>query len=122
MPAVQNVLVVGGGAAGAASAMLLAEQGVAVEVVEAKPDVTALGSGITLQGNALRVLRRLGVWEQVSAKGYAFDDLGIRAPDPNGTVVAEFPDARTGGPDLPATLGMYLPAATITISANGTLI
>ncbi|MFB9319340.1 FAD-dependent monooxygenase [Cryptosporangium minutisporangium] len=109
MPAVQNVLVVGGGAAGAASAILLAEQGVAVEVAEANPDVTTLGSGITLQGNALRVLRRLGVWEQVSAKGYAFNDLGIRAPDPHGTVVAEFPDARTGGPELPATLGMYRP-------------
>ncbi|SHM72927.1 FAD-dependent monooxygenase [Cryptosporangium aurantiacum] len=109
MPAVQNVLVVGGGAAGAASAILLAERGIAVEVVELKPDVTALGSGITLQGNALRVLRQLGVWEKVSAKGYAFNDLGIRAPDPNGTVVAEFPDARTGGPELPATLGMYRP-------------
>ena len=109
MPAVANVLVVGGGAAGAAAAVLLAERGVAVDVAEAKPAINALGSGITLQGNALRVLRRLGVWEQISAKGYAFNDLGIRAPDPNGTIVAEFPDARTGGPDLPATLGMYRP-------------
>jgi 2-polyprenyl-6-methoxyphenol hydroxylase-like FAD-dependent oxidoreductase len=31
---------------------------------------------------------------------------GIRAPDPAGTVIAEIPDARTGGPDLPAVLGM----------------
>ena len=31
---------------------------------------------------------------------------GIRAPDPAGTVLAEIPDARTGGPDLPAVLGM----------------
>ncbi len=65
MPAVRNVLVVGAGVAGAASAILLAEQGVAVDVVELKADISAIGSGITLQGNALRVLRQLGVWEQV---------------------------------------------------------
>ncbi|MEL7977966.1 FAD-dependent oxidoreductase [Isoptericola sp. F-RaC21] len=109
MPAVRSVLVVGGGAAGCATAILLAEAGVQVDVVEARPDVPATGSGITLQGNALRVLRDLGVWEPVSAAGYAFDSLGIRAPDPAGTLVAEIPDVRTGGPDLPATLGMSRP-------------
>ncbi|WIM98761.1 FAD-dependent monooxygenase [Actinoplanes oblitus] len=110
MPAVRNVLVVGGGAAGAAAAILLAEGGVAVDLVDLKPDVSALGSGITLQGNALRVLRRLGVWDRVRAEGYAFDTLGLRAPDPAGTLIAELTDIRTGGPDLPATLGMYRPA------------
>ena len=63
MPAVNNVLVVGGGLAGAATAIHLAEAGVAVDLIEIKPDVAALGSGITLQGNALRELRaarRLG--------------------------------------------------------------
>ncbi|GGN41972.1 2-polyprenyl-6-methoxyphenol hydroxylase-like FAD-dependent oxidoreductase [Actinoplanes campanulatus] len=109
MPAVRNVLVVGGGAAGAAAAILLAEGGVTVDLVDLKPDVAALGSGITLQGNALRVLRRLGVWEQVEAEGYAFDTLGLRAPDPAGTLIAELTDIRTGGADLPATLGMYRP-------------
>ena len=109
MPAVGSVLVVGAGAAGTATAILLAEQGVSVDLVDAKPDVSALGSGITLQGNALRVFRELGVWPSVHAKGYAFDSLGIRAPDPAGTLVAEIPDARTGGPDLPATVGLYRP-------------
>ncbi|WP_229075968.1 FAD-dependent monooxygenase [Actinoplanes sp. DH11] len=110
MPAVRNVLVVGGGAAGAAAAILLAEGGVAVDLVDVKPDVAAIGSGITLQGNALRVLRELGVWDAVAAQGYGFDTLGLRAPDPAGTLVAELTDLRTGGPDLPATLGMYRPA------------
>src|SRR3712207_1504998 len=109
MPAVNSVLVVGGGLAGAATAIHLAQAGVAVDLVEIKPDTAALGSGITLQGNALRELRTLGVWEQVSAAGYAFDVTGIRAPDPAGTVVAEIPDARTGGPDLPAAMGMPRP-------------
>jgi 2-polyprenyl-6-methoxyphenol hydroxylase-like FAD-dependent oxidoreductase len=109
MPAVRSVLVVGAGAAGTATAILLAERGVSVELVDVKPDVGALGSGITLQGNALRVLRELGVWSAVEEHGYSFDSLGIRAPDPHGTLVAEIPDARTGGPDLPATTGMYRP-------------
>ncbi|MDI6105810.1 FAD-dependent monooxygenase [Actinoplanes sp. NEAU-A12] len=110
MPAVRHVLVVGGGAAGAAAAILLAEGGVSVDLVDLKPDVAALGSGITLQGNALRVLRQLGVWDQVKAEGYGFDTLGLRAPDPAGGLIAELTDIRTGGPDLPATLGMYRPA------------
>ena len=109
MTAVNSVLVVGAGLAGAATAIRLAEAGVAVDLVEIKPDVAALGSGITLQGNALRELRSLGVWEEVQAAGYAFDVTGIRAPDPHGTVVAEIPDAKTGGPDLPAAMGMPRP-------------
>ena len=109
MPAVRNVLVVGGGAAGAAAAILLAEGGVSVELIDIKPDVGALGSGITLQGNALRVLRQLGVWDHVQEHGYGFDTLGLRAPDPQGTLIAELDDIRTGGPDLHATMGMYRP-------------
>src|SRR5437868_4970578 len=109
MPAVNSVLVVGAGLAGAGTAIHLAAKGVAVDLIEIKPEVAALGSGITLQGNALRELRSLGVWDQVQAAGYAFDVTGIRAPDPNGTIVAEIPDAKSGGPDLPAGMGMPRP-------------
>src|SRR4051794_36700256 len=109
MPAVNSVLVVGAGLAGSATAIHLASAGVAVELIEIKPEVAALGSGITLQGNALRELRSLGVWAQVQAAGYAFDVTGFRAPDPAGTVLFEVPDAKTGGPDLPAVMGMPRP-------------
>lgn len=110
MTAVRNVLVIGGGPAGAGAAILLASRGVAVDLVEINPETWAVGSGITLQGNALRVLRELGVWDRVRGEGYAFDGLGLRAPDADGTLLVEIPDARTGGPDLPATLGMPRPA------------
>jgi 2-polyprenyl-6-methoxyphenol hydroxylase-like FAD-dependent oxidoreductase len=109
MPAVNNVLVVGGGLAGTGTAIHLALAGIAVDLVEIKPDVAALGSGITLQGNALRELKALGLWDKALAAGYAFDTTGIRAPDPKGTVVAEVADAKTGGPDLPAVMGMPRP-------------
>jgi 2-polyprenyl-6-methoxyphenol hydroxylase-like FAD-dependent oxidoreductase len=45
----------------------------------------------------------------VQSAGYAFDVTGIRAPDPAGSIIAEIPDAKTGGPDLPAAMGMPRP-------------
>jgi 2-polyprenyl-6-methoxyphenol hydroxylase-like FAD-dependent oxidoreductase len=106
MPAVSRVLVAGAGLAGAATATGLAVAGVTVDLIDVKPEIAALGSGITMQGNGLRELRRLGVHDAVLAAGYPFDSLGLRAPDPAGTLLAEIPDARTGGPDLPATVGL----------------
>ena len=108
MPSVRNVLIVGGGAAGSAAAILFARDGAAVDLIDIKPDLSALGSGITVQGNALRALRQLGVWDEVATAGYAFNTLGLRTPD--GTLLVEMEDVRTGGPDLPATVGMYRPA------------
>ena len=61
MPAVSHVLVVGAGLAGTATATGLAAAGVAVDLIDVKPEITAIGSGITMQGNGLRELRRLGV-------------------------------------------------------------
>ncbi|MGQ4491005.1 FAD-dependent oxidoreductase [Streptomyces sp. SAS_281] len=104
----RKVLVVGGGAAGNAATILLRRAGIDVDLVEAKDDWNATaGSGITLQGNALRVLRELGVWEEVKTSGFPFGSVGITAPD--GTVLHVQRDLRTGGDDLPATLGMQRP-------------
>lgn len=104
----RKVLVVGGGAAGNAATILLRRAGIDVDLVEAKDDWNATaGSGITLQGNALRVLRELGVWEEVKASGFPFGSVGITAPD--GTVLHVQRDLRTGGDDLPATVGMQRP-------------
>jgi 2-polyprenyl-6-methoxyphenol hydroxylase-like FAD-dependent oxidoreductase len=75
----RRVLVVGGGASGNAVTVLLRRAGVDVDLVEARPDWNATtGSGITLQGNALRVLRELGVWERVEASGFPFGSLGVK--------------------------------------------
>ncbi|MEU5043909.1 FAD-dependent oxidoreductase [Streptomyces griseorubiginosus] len=104
----RTVLVVGGGSAGNAVTILLRRAGLAVDLIEAKEDWNATaGSGITVQGNALRVLRELGVWEQVRASGFGFGSLGITAPD--GTVLHVTEDIRSGGDDLPATIGMQRP-------------
>ncbi len=107
MTSVHSVLIVGGGFAGCALASLLGRGGVAVEIVERKKNFTVYGSGITLQGAALRVLRQVGVWDELRANGYEFNSVGSRSAD--GRLLAEIPDARTGGPDLPATVGAHRP-------------
>jgi 2-polyprenyl-6-methoxyphenol hydroxylase-like FAD-dependent oxidoreductase len=109
MTAVQRVAIAGAGIAGLASAILLAEDGVEVDVYEVKPELSALGSGITLQGNALRSFHRLGIWDEVQQKCWSSDLLGLRAPGPDAAVIAVIPDAKTGGPDFPAAAGMYRP-------------
>lgn len=109
MTAVSRVAIVGSGVAGTAAAILLAEGGVDVDVFEIKSDLSALGSGITLQGNALRVFDRLGVWEKVKEAGYTFDVTQLRAPGPDAPIIAQISGAPTGGPGYPATAGMYRP-------------
>jgi 2-polyprenyl-6-methoxyphenol hydroxylase-like FAD-dependent oxidoreductase len=79
-------------------------------VFEAKPELSALGSGISLQGNALRVLDALGAWDDSRAAGYPFEGLNLRAPGPGAPIVAQLPDVRGGGPDYPAQMGMPRPA------------
>ncbi|MEY9214625.1 FAD-dependent oxidoreductase [Thermobifida halotolerans] len=118
MTCVGSVLIVGAGPVGCSLAALLARAGVGVDVVEIKPEITALGSGITLQGNALRVLREVGVWDEVRTRGFGFDTLGLRKPD--GTLYFEQQDARTGGPDLPATLGMERPRLQAVLAGAAT--
>ena len=76
MTSVRTVLVVGGGTAGCSVAALLARAGVTVEIVERKPDSTVHGSGITLQGAAHRVLREVGVYDELHRHGYEFAALG----------------------------------------------
>ncbi|MEU1971459.1 FAD-dependent monooxygenase [Microbacterium sp. NPDC019599] len=110
MTAVSKVAIAGAGVAGLAAAIQLAKAGVEVDVFEAKPELSALGSGITLQGNALRVFDALGAWDDIRAAGYPFVGLNLRAPGPGAPVVAALPDAKPGGPDYPSTMGMPRPA------------
>jgi 2-polyprenyl-6-methoxyphenol hydroxylase-like FAD-dependent oxidoreductase len=110
MTAVQKVAIAGSGVAGLAAAIQLAKAGVQVDLFEAKPELGALGSGISLQGNALRAFDALGAWDEIRAAGYAFEGLNLRAPGPGAPIVAELPDVKTGGPDYPAAMGMPRPA------------
>jgi 2-polyprenyl-6-methoxyphenol hydroxylase-like FAD-dependent oxidoreductase len=106
MTAISRVAIAGTGVAGLAAAIQLAKAGVTVDVFEAKPEMSMTGSGISLQGNALRVFDALGAWDDIRAAGFPFEGLTLRAPGPGATVVAALPDVKTGGPDYPAAMGM----------------
>lgn len=118
MTAVHKVAIAGSGAAALGAAIQLAKAGVEVDVFELKPEISAHGSGITLQGNSLRAFDQLGVWEDVRAKGFAFEGLSLRAPGPGAPVVADLPDVRTGGPDYPSCMGMYRPDLAVILHAH----
>ncbi|WP_433170898.1 FAD-dependent monooxygenase [Actinoallomurus sp. CA-150999] len=101
--AVSKVLVVGGGITGSVLALALARRGVDVELAEISPRWFGVGHGITLQGNALKALRAVGVLDRVLAHAVPFDLLRLR--DADGSLIVELPTPRTGGDDLPATAG-----------------
>lgn len=112
MTAVNKVAIAGAGVAGLAAAIQLAKAGVEIDVYESKPELSARGSGISLQGNALRVIDALGAWDEIRVAGYPFEGLNLRAPGPDAPIVAALPDMKTGGPDYPAAMGM--PRADLT--------
>lgn len=100
---VQKVLVVGGGITGSVLSLALARRGVRVDLVEISPQWFGVGHGITVQGNALKALRSVGVLDRVLARAVPFDSMRLRRAD--GSLLTELPTPRTGGPDLPATAG-----------------
>ncbi|MGN7947126.1 FAD-dependent monooxygenase [Microbacterium sp. 22215] len=120
MTAVNKVAIAGSGVAGLAAAIQLAKAGVEVDVFDSRAELSALGSGITLQGNALRVFGALGAWHDIREAGLAFEGLALRAPGPGAPVVAQLPDVKTGGPDFPSAMGMPRAELTRILLAHAT--
>ncbi|MCL6674284.1 FAD-dependent monooxygenase [Streptomyces panaciradicis] len=100
---VQKVLVVGGGITGSVLSLALAQRGADVELVEISPQWFGVGHGITVQGNALKALRSVGVLDRVLRRAVPFDIMRLRRAD--GSLISELPTPHTGGPDLPSTAG-----------------
>jgi 2-polyprenyl-6-methoxyphenol hydroxylase-like FAD-dependent oxidoreductase len=100
---VSSALVIGGGITGSVLALALAKRGVSVDLAELSSVWRGVGHGITVQGNALAALAKVGVLDEVLSRGVPFNQLRMRQAD--GTLIAEVPTPRTGGPELPATLG-----------------
>jgi 2-polyprenyl-6-methoxyphenol hydroxylase-like FAD-dependent oxidoreductase len=100
---VSKVLVVGGGITGSVLSLALAQRGVQVDLVEVSPVWHGVGHGITVQGNALRAFEKVGVLEEILARGVPFNQMRLLTAD--GGLIVEAPTPRTGGPQLPSTLG-----------------
>jgi 2-polyprenyl-6-methoxyphenol hydroxylase-like FAD-dependent oxidoreductase len=64
-----SILVVGGGIAGLTAAAALTGHGYQVDVVEREPSWPAVGAGLAIQANGMRVLRHLGLDDAAAEAG-----------------------------------------------------
>lgn len=78
---VWNIGIVGAGFAGATAALFLREGGHAVTVYEAVAEPQPVGAGILLQPTGQDVLRRLGLYDEVEARGATVDELSCATGD-----------------------------------------
>jgi salicylate hydroxylase len=72
-----DILLVGGGLGGLATALALGQSGVATQLFEQSPAFTEVGAGIGLGPNALRRLKGWGVGEALQAKGFVPSQLEV---------------------------------------------
>ena len=98
-----RVLVVGGGITGGVLSLALRQRGVEVVLVDLRPELGGVGHGITLQGNALKAFKSVGIYDRLAERGFPFSHLRLKTAD--GNVIAEIPTPPMGGPDLPGTMG-----------------
>jgi 2-polyprenyl-6-methoxyphenol hydroxylase-like FAD-dependent oxidoreductase len=100
---INRVLVIGGGITGCVASLALSQRGVEVVLVELRRQLTGVGHGITLQGNALKAFKSVGVYDEIAEHGFTFDKLRMFAAD--GSEIMVIPAPPMGGPDLPPTMG-----------------
>ncbi len=102
------VLVSGAGISGLTLACALRRQGIAVQVVERKPEIGDEGGiGLTLVGNALRALNAIGLAQPLLAVGMPADHIDIATPD--GRVVQQSSTQGPWGAGLPGHCSLARP-------------
>ncbi|MFE5922314.1 FAD-dependent oxidoreductase [Streptomyces sp. NPDC056468] len=87
MPNHLDVLVVGAGIAGLATAVALEREGMSVDVIERSSESRSGGAGLFLPGNSVRALTALGVGKHLSELGASVP--GQRLMDRRGRVLAD---------------------------------
>ena len=86
-----KAVVVGGGIAGLASAVSLAQAGWRVTVLERAPVFGEVGAGVSVSSNGMTALTALGLDQPVRAAGYRTTTAGIA--DKHGRWLIKLPDA-----------------------------
>src|SRR5436190_4960042 len=90
-----RVAIVGGGIGGVAAANALLRRGIEVRVYEQASALTEVGAGVAIQPNGVRMLRRLGLGDEVARWGARWTDPQYRRAD--GTLIAPmWPPDRAG--------------------------
>jgi 2-polyprenyl-6-methoxyphenol hydroxylase-like FAD-dependent oxidoreductase len=103
---ISSALIVGGGIGGMATAISLADRGVAVELIDLDPDWRVYGAGITITGPTLRAYKRLGMVDAIAKRGAITN--GSRVFRFDGVHLNDF-DEPAIEEDLPATGGIMRP-------------
>ena len=107
MPAINNALVVGAGIGGLTAAIALRQQGIGVDLIEIKPDITVYGVGIIQPNNTLRALDRIGLAEACVSVGAPF--AGWRIYDAAGKPLMDAPSTNDAAPAYPPNNGIARP-------------
>lgn len=102
-----KVLIVGGGIGGMSTAIMLARQGHAVQLVDLDPNWRVYGAGITITGATFRAFQRLGVLDEILESAYGGD--GIQICDMRGQRIAVVPTPAVEDADVPGTGGIMRP-------------
>ena len=72
--------ILGGGIAGLTAAIALHKIGISADVFESAPQVKPLGAGLLLAANAVKGYQKLGISEQVVARGLLLPSFSILEP------------------------------------------
>jgi salicylate hydroxylase len=126
-----RIAVIGAGIGGLAAACALREQGFEVHVYERAGELGEVGAGLQLGPNAVKVLRALGIEEQLRPLAFeptnivsvAWDDAHLRFREPlKASAAAQFgaPYLTVHRADLHALLQATLPAESIHLDGQCT--
>jgi 2-polyprenyl-6-methoxyphenol hydroxylase-like FAD-dependent oxidoreductase len=116
MATIERALIVGAGMAGLTQGLALKRAGIACEILEIRRSLTEPGTGITLQGPALRALRDVGVLDACVARGFA--QTFFKTCDAEGNVTGTVDLPRLLGPNYPATIGIMRHAVHEVLAAE----
>jgi 2-polyprenyl-6-methoxyphenol hydroxylase-like FAD-dependent oxidoreductase len=105
MPVRQTAVVAGGGIAGLAAAVALAQAGWRVTVLERASAFGEVGAGLGFTGNGMAALHALGVEEAVRAAGHLAPHAGYQ--DPSGRWLLRIPEARSDPRAITTVCGIH---------------
>ena len=118
MPAVRDVVIVGGGIGGLTLAVALRRAGIGARIIEKGNRAARLGTGISLLGNALRALDLIGLADTCIASGRGYDC--VKTYDAAGVLLDEIRPPRTFRPDRPGAFGIMRPVLADILEAEAT--
>ncbi|MDQ3393765.1 MAG: FAD-dependent monooxygenase [Bacteroidota bacterium] len=88
-----KIIIIGGGIAGLCAAIALQQQHFEVKVFERAPEVKALGAGLVLGANAMRVLQKLGLENIIIENGRKLHRLSLLSDE--GKTITEVDTIKT---------------------------